>query len=65
ADSYPIVTYTWLLLYKQYDDEKRKAALKEFVVWCLNDGQQYNEGLGFIRLAPDVASRATKAVEQL
>src|SRR5262245_22805608 len=34
-DSYPIVTYSWLLLYKQYDDTPKLAALKQYVRWCL------------------------------
>ena len=64
-DSYPIVTYTWLMLYKQYPDVKRGEQLKAFVRWCLSDGQQYNEPLGYIRLAPEVASRAIKALDEI
>jgi phosphate transport system substrate-binding protein len=61
-DSYPIVTYSWLLLYKQHDDAKKAAALKDYVRWCLIDGQAFNESLGFVRLPPRVASRAVQAV---
>jgi phosphate transport system substrate-binding protein len=61
-DSYPIVTYSWLLLYKQYDDAQKAAALKDYVRWCLIDGQEFNESLGFVRLPPRVASRAVQAV---
>ena len=39
-DSYPIVTYSWLLLYGKYDDPKKLDALKEVVRWCLDDGQE-------------------------
>jgi phosphate transport system substrate-binding protein len=61
-DSYPIVTYSWLLLHTQYDDAKKAAALKDYVRWCLIDGQEFNESLGFVRLPPRVASRAVQAV---
>ena len=33
ADSYPIVTYSWLFLYRQYDDAPKLGALKQFVRW--------------------------------
>ncbi len=64
-DSYPIVTYTWLMLYRHYDSPEKAKSLKEFVRWCLTDGQQYNEPLGYIRLAPRVASRAVESLEAI
>jgi phosphate transport system substrate-binding protein len=62
-DSYPIVTYSWLLLYKQYDDAQKLAALKRFLRWCLTSGQEFNESLGFVRLPPPVVARATEALD--
>jgi phosphate transport system substrate-binding protein len=64
-DSYPIVTYSWLLLYKQYDDPQKLAALKQFVKWCLTVGQEYNESMGFVRLPPPVITRTMVAVDSL
>jgi phosphate transport system substrate-binding protein len=64
-EAYPIVTYTWLLLYRQYPDSKKGNALKQFVTWCLHDGQQFNEKLGYIRLPSAVANDATRAVEAI
>jgi len=64
-DSYPIVSYTRLLLYKKYDDPQKVAALKEYVKWCLTVGQEFNESLGYLRLAPQVATRALSAVDSL
>ncbi len=64
-DSYPIVTYSWLLLYKQYDDTPKLAALKQFVRWCLTAGQEYNESLGFVRLPPPVIARAIDALDSI
>jgi phosphate transport system substrate-binding protein len=65
GDSYPVVTYSWLLLYRQYDDPDLARELKAFVSWCLTDGQQYNEQLGYVRLAPPVVQRALDAVDAL
>ena len=64
-DSYPIVTYSWLLLYKQYDDAQKAAALKQYVKWALTEGQAFNESLGYVRLAPPVVARALQAVESI
>ena len=64
-DSYPIVTYSWLLLYKDYPDAKKAERLKRFVKWCLTDGQEFSQELGYIRLAPKAVSRSTAALENV
>jgi len=64
-DSYPIVTYTWLLLQRRYPDARQGEAVKQFVAWCLQDGQSFNESLGYIRLPPRVAADAARAVESI
>jgi phosphate transport system substrate-binding protein len=62
-DSYPIVTYSWLLLYQRYNNPQKVAALKAYVAWCLIDGQEFSESLGFVRLPPRVATRAVHALD--
>ena len=64
-DSYPIVTFSWLLLYKQYDDQRKAAALKQYVKWCLTEGQVFNESLGYVRLAPQVIAHTMAAVDRI
>jgi phosphate transport system substrate-binding protein len=64
-DSYPIVTFTWFLLRKKYDDPKKAAAVKKLVAWCLTEGQRYCEPLGYLRLAPDVAKAARQAAKTI
>lgn len=63
--SYPIVTYSWLMLYKEYQDEKKAKAVKDFVAWCLDEGQEFNESLGYIRLSPDVIDKAREALNNI
>ena len=65
TDSYPIVTYSWLLLYKKYDNPQKVAALKQYITWCLTEGQAFNESLGYIRMAPQVVARAMSALDTL
>ncbi len=60
--SYPIVTFTWLLLYGQYAQPDKAAALKQFVDWALTDGQRYSGDLGYIPLPSGVASLSRAAL---
>ena len=60
--SYPIITYSWLLLYTEYPDPKKAAALKEFVKWGVTEGQQYSKGLGYSQLPEPISELATKAL---
>jgi phosphate transport system substrate-binding protein len=64
-NSYPIVPYSWLLLYKKYDDAQMPAALKQFVKWCLTAGQESNESLGYVCLPPPVIARAIAALDSI
>lgn len=64
-ESYPIVTYSWLLLYRKYDDPQKAAALKDYVNWCLTVGQEHSESLGYLRLPPHVVTLAVQALENI
>jgi phosphate transport system substrate-binding protein len=63
--SYPIVTYTWLLLYKQYADAQKAKAIKDFVKWGLTQGQRCNEPLGYVRVPPAVEAKALAAMQRI
>lgn len=65
AQSYPIVTYSWLLLYGDYDSDTKRAAVKDFVTWGLSEGQSYSDDLGFIPLPREVVSLGAQAVESI
>ena len=62
-DSYPIVTYSWLLLLGSYPDAARADAMRKFVRWGLTDGQKLSTGLGYIALPEAVSARALAALE--
>jgi phosphate transport system substrate-binding protein len=64
-DAYPIVTYTWILCHKNYPDEKAAKALKDVLLYCLNEGQAYSKDLGYIPLPEGVAKRVRAAVESI
>jgi phosphate transport system substrate-binding protein len=61
-EAYPIVTFSWILLYKRYDDARKDKALHDLFRWCLNDGQKFASELGFVPLSPNVTSKALAAM---
>jgi phosphate transport system substrate-binding protein len=63
--AYPIVTYTWLLLYKRYPDKRKHDALVELVDYALTDGQKEAEALGYIPLPGPVVERVKVAVKSV
>jgi phosphate transport system substrate-binding protein len=65
GQAYPIVTLTWILLYRNYGDAHKGSELYDLFRWCLTDGQQYAGGLGYIPLPPNIARRSLEALEGL
>ena len=64
-DAYPIVTYTWLLCYKQYQDKKKFEILQDVLKYCLTEGQKESESLGYLPLPPAVADKVSAAVQAI
>lgn len=64
-DSYPIVTYTWLLAYENYDDPNKLQALKDVVNWSLTEGQQYAPELGYVPLPDNVVEKVQAQLETI
>jgi phosphate transport system substrate-binding protein len=65
ANAYPIVTYTWMLLHKKYDDPKMANTLKAVVLYGLNDGQSFSTQLGYIPLPASVISADKAALANI
>jgi len=57
AKSYPLSTYTWLLIPSQIADAGKKKAITEFLKWMLTDGQKQAEGLSYAPLPAAVAKQ--------
>jgi len=64
-EAYPIVTYTWLLLYKNYPDKKKSALLQDLLKYVLTDGQKEAEPLGYIPLPKPVSEKVLAAVKNI
>jgi phosphate transport system substrate-binding protein len=63
AESYPIVTYSWILAYNSYDDPAKAETLRTVLQWCLREGQQFSAELGYVPLPEEIAQRVLEATE--
>lgn len=65
AQAYPIVGYTWLILYQSYDNPRKLGVLKDVIRFGVTDGQAVAERLGYVRLPEDVVLRIQGRLKQL
>ncbi|MEH2182864.1 phosphate ABC transporter substrate-binding protein PstS [Nostoc sp.] len=65
AQSYPIVTYSWLLTYHQYRNRVKAQALKNFIDWAVIDGQKSSLELGYIPLSKKVVLQVQSAIKKI
>ena len=63
-DSFPIVSFTWIMVYHHYDDAAKASALKDVLLYGLTDGQNDADALGYVPLPDAVAATSKAAVEQ-
>ena len=64
-DAYPIVTLSWLLVYRSYPDQAKASAIKQFVNFGLTEGQRYSRELGYVPLPDEIVSRSKKALDNI
>jgi phosphate transport system substrate-binding protein len=60
--SYPISSFTWLLIPAKIDDAGKREAIKGFLKWMLSDGQKDCEALSYAKLPTQVIAKETKAI---
>jgi phosphate transport system substrate-binding protein len=64
-DAYPIVSYTWIMAYKKYDDPAKAQAVKNMLKWSLTEGQKFSSELGYVPLPASVVSKVEPAVDAI
>jgi phosphate transport system substrate-binding protein len=62
AGSYPISTYTWLLIPSQIEDQAKKKAIVEFLKWMLTTGQKDAAALDYAPLPAKVVTAEMKQI---
>jgi phosphate transport system substrate-binding protein len=57
ADSYPISSFTWILVYQHQRDAVKGKKLVDFLNWALTDGETQAPPLDYAPLPADMASK--------
>ncbi len=60
AATYPISSFTWMLIPSEIKDAAKKKAITEFLKWMLADGQKEAQGLNYAPLPKAVVDKEVK-----
>jgi phosphate transport system substrate-binding protein len=60
--SYPISSFTWLLIPKQFADPAKGAAVKGFLAWMIEHGEGEASGMGYAPLPVQVQTMVKKTI---
>lgn len=64
-ESYPIVSYTWLLVHEKYSDPTKAKAIEGMIEYALTEGQKVAPELGYVPLPKNVAQKVASAADQI
>lgn len=64
-DSYPISSFTWLLIPSKIQDATKKKAIADFLKWMLTDGQSMATALDYAPLPKAVVTKELKAIAKV
>ena len=64
-NSYPIASYTWLLIPTTIQNPSKRQIVVSFLRWMLTDGQRMAEPLGYAPLPARVVERAQKSCSRI
>ncbi len=65
AESYPVVTYTWIMVYKKYPDVAKAKAIEAMIEYGLTEGQKIAPELGYVPLPANVIQKVAAAADQI
>ena len=65
AQTYPIATFTWMLIPRNVPDKNKAAVLKDFLKWSLTTGQNECEALTYAKLPKEVVTKEAVAIGTL
>jgi phosphate transport system substrate-binding protein len=60
--AYPIVGFTWIIMYKDQKDATKAKALADWLWWAIHDGQSVEASLGYAPLPADVVKALEKTL---
>jgi phosphate ABC transporter phosphate-binding protein len=65
--SYPIASFTYILVYKDlsYMDSEKAQALVDFLTWMVTEGQQYSSNLYYVPLPEEVRQHNLETISMI
>jgi phosphate transport system substrate-binding protein len=64
-DSYPISSFTWLLIPEKSKEAAKGKILADFLTWMVDDGQKMTADLTYAPLPPNVAEKVKGAIKMV
>ena len=69
-NSYPISSFTYLILYKELSanpsiNEQKAKSIVDFIYWAITDGQKYSKPLGYVPLPASVVDLNKQTLNSL
>ncbi|MEK6284745.1 MAG: phosphate ABC transporter substrate-binding protein PstS [Acidobacteriota bacterium] len=65
ASAYPISSFTYLLVYKEQQDQAKGKALVDFLWWAIHDGEQMAKDLLYAPLPQEVVKKAEQKIDSI
>ncbi len=65
ANSYPISSYTYILVYKDQKDATKGKALVDFLWWGIHDGENFARDLQYAPLPAEIVKRAEAKINSI
>lgn len=63
--AYPIVGFTWVLVYQNQADEAKGQTLAYYLWWSIHDGQSFTQDLLYAPLSPDAVKNAEAEIKSI
>jgi phosphate transport system substrate-binding protein len=64
-NSYPISSFTWLLIPTHFNDPAKGKAVKDFLTWMLDHGESEAAGMGYAPLPKQVQDMERKTIAKI
>jgi phosphate transport system substrate-binding protein len=65
AASYPIVGLTWIVVKQHQKNSENATTLKNLLLWCLQEGQNYAESLHYAPLPSSLAQKVMASINTI
>ncbi|MFW6270266.1 MAG: phosphate ABC transporter substrate-binding protein PstS [Bacillota bacterium] len=63
--SWPIATFTYLLVYEEYEDEEKAGAMIDYIWWALSEGQEHARELLYAPLPDSLLEEVRGKLESI